>query len=91
MTQGGGDLSQYNSKEREEKNMTYFAKMNKHEQKILVIWLDYTMAIMDGMFDYMDEEPTFEEYLKEESEWYSEECGEKAAEPYRQALAEWQA
>lgn len=90
MTQSGGDLSQYNSKEREEKNMTYFVKMNKHEQKILNVWLQYDCAMREDYEGQYDEDCTFEDLLKMQIEKF-EEDDEEMVKEYRQALAEWQA
>ena len=65
--------------------------MNAHEQKMLNIWMEYWAEGFEGAFDNRDEDFGFEDWLKEQIEWYASECGESYAEPYRQALAEWTA
>ena len=71
--------------------MMDFAEMNKHEEKMLSIWMEYWMAGFEGELDEEDEDFGFEEWLAREIEWYEEEEMAEYAEPYRQALAEWQA
>lgn len=71
--------------------MRNFAEMNEHEQKMLDVWMEYWAECNDGCFDDRDDDFDFPAWLVEEAEWYASECGEAFAEPYRQALAEWQA
>ena len=75
--------------------MADFAELNNHEQQMLNIWLEYLTEASEGAFDELDEEPSFEEWLEDQVQFYSsddeEEWPEHFAEPYRQALTEWQA
>lgn len=71
--------------------MMNFAELNAHEKEMLDLWLEFWAEGMEGAFDDRDEDFGFEEWLAESAEWFAEECGEEYAEPYRQALAEWQA
>ena len=68
-----------------------FAELNNHEEKMLNLYLEFWIEESEGVFDDKDENYSFEDWLVESAEWFAQECGEQYAEPYRQALAEWQA
>ena len=75
--------------------MTYFAELNNHEQQMLNIWLEYQAEAYYGAFDELEEDPTFAEWLEDQIKFYTsndeEEWPDHFAEPYRMALAEWNA
>lgn len=71
--------------------MFEFAELNDHEQEMLDLYLEFWAEGYDGCLDDKSEDYGFEDWLIEMADWYAEECGDRYAEPYRQALAEWRA